>query len=220
MRRPDVIEKKIVELPALLRLIAQWRLLGKTIAFTNGIFDILHKGHIFSLSQAAKEADYLVVGVNSDVSTKKLKGDSRPINDEHSRALVLASLVIVDAVVLFTEDTPLELIKAIMPDVLIKGGDYTVDQVAGSKEVIENGGRVVINPIVKGFSTTGMAMVRNHENPPVPERNRFPSAFIVKSPTTSYWMRMVISSTMTRLTTSKARSATMVPTSLSAGTFS
>ena len=156
MRRPDVIEKKIVELPALLRLIAQWRLLGKTIAFTNGIFDILHKGHIFSLSQAAKEADYLVVGVNSDASTKKLKGDSRPINDEHSRALVLASLVIVDAVVLFTEDTPLELIKAIMPDVLIKGGDYTVDQVAGSKEVIENGGRVVINPIIEGISTTGL----------------------------------------------------------------
>src|SRR5687768_16850789 len=118
MRRPDVIEKKIVKLPALLRLIAQWRLLGKTIAFTNGIFDIFHKGHIFSLSQAAKEADYLVVGVNSDASTKQLKGENRPINDEHSRALVLASLLIVDAVVLFTEDTPLELIKAIMPDVL------------------------------------------------------------------------------------------------------
>lgn len=156
MRRPDIIEKKIVGLAALLRLIAQWRLLDKKIAFTNGIFDILHKGHIFSLSQAAKEAEYLVVGVNSDASTKKLKGESRPINDEHSRALVLASLVIVDAVVLFPEDTPLELIKAIMPDVLIKGGDYTVDQVAGSKEVIENGGRVVINPIIEGISTTGL----------------------------------------------------------------
>ena len=156
MRRSDVIEKKIVELPELIRMAAQWRLLGKTIAFTNGIFDILHKGHIFSLSQAAKEADYLVVGLNSDTSTKKLKGDSRPINDEQSRALVLASLIVVDALVLFTEDTPLELIKAVMPDVLIKGGDYTVEQVAGSKEVIQNGGRVVINPIIEGVSTTGL----------------------------------------------------------------
>ena len=156
MRRSDVIEKKIVELPELIRMAAQWRLLGKTIAFTNGIFDILHKGHIFSLSQAAKEADYLVVGLNSDTSTKKLKGDSRPINDEQSRALVLASLIVVDALVLFTEDTPLELIKAVMPDVLIKGGDYTVEQVAGSKEVIQHGGRVVINPIIEGVSTTGL----------------------------------------------------------------
>ena len=156
MRRSDIIESKIVALPALVRMTAQWRLLGKKIAFTNGIFDILHKGHIFSLSQAAKEADYLVVGVNSDLSTKNLKGESRPINDEHSRALVLASLVIVDAVVVFAEDTPLELIKAIMPEVLIKGGDYTVEQVAGSKEVLENGGRVVINPIIEGISTTGL----------------------------------------------------------------
>lgn len=156
MRRADIIEKKILDLPALIKLTAQWRLLGKTIAFTNGIFDILHKGHIFSLSQAAKEADYLIVGVNSDASTKKLKGETRPINEEQSRALVLASLIVVDAVVLFPEDTPLELIKTIMPDVLIKGGDYTVEEVAGSKEVIENGGRVVINPIIDGVSTTGL----------------------------------------------------------------
>ena len=156
MRRHDVIEKKIVELPALIRMAAQWRLLGKKIAFTNGIFDILHKGHIFSLSQAAKEADYLIVGLNSDLSTKKLKGDTRPVNDEQSRALVLASLMVVDAVVLFAEDTPIELIKAVLPEVLVKGGDYTIEQVAGSKEVIENGGRVIINPIIEGVSTTGL----------------------------------------------------------------
>ena len=156
MRKSEVIEKKIVELPPLIRLVAQWRLLGKKIVFTNGIFDILHKGHIFSLSQAAREADYLVVGLNSDISTKKLKGDSRPVNDEQSRALVLASLMVVDAVVLFSEDTPIELIKAILPDVLVKGGDYTVEQVAGSKEVIANGGRVIINPIIEGVSTTGL----------------------------------------------------------------
>jgi D-beta-D-heptose 7-phosphate kinase/D-beta-D-heptose 1-phosphate adenosyltransferase len=156
MRRPEVIETKIIQLPALLKLAAQWRLLGKKIAFTNGIFDILHKGHIFSLSQTAKEADYLVVGLNSDSSTKALKGDSRPVNDEQSRALLLASLVVIDAVVIFNEETPLNLIKSILPDVLVKGGDYTVEQVAGSKEVIENGGRVVINPILEGFSTTGL----------------------------------------------------------------
>lgn len=155
MRRPDIIEKKILPLPGLIKLVTQWRLLGKKIAFTNGIFDILHSGHIYSLSQAAKEADYLIVGVNDDGSTKKLKGDSRPINNEQSRTLLLASLVIVDAVVLFREDTPLALIKATLPDVLVKGGDYTVEQIAGAKEVIENGGRVVINPIIEGFSTTG-----------------------------------------------------------------
>ena len=156
MRRADFIEKKIIGPSDIIKLVARWRLLGKSIAFTNGIFDVLHKGHIFSLSQAANEADYLVIGLNDDGSTKKLKGDLRPVNDQQSRALILASLVIVDAVVLFNEETPLELIKLIMPDVLVKGGDYTVEQVAGSKEVIENGGRVVINPIIAGFSTTGL----------------------------------------------------------------
>ena len=156
MRRPDIIENKIFTLPELVKRVAQWRLLGKTVAFTNGIFDLLHRGHIYSLSQAANEADFLIVGVNSDSSTKKLKGESRPINDEQSRALLLASLIMVDAVVIFSEETPLDLIKAVMPDVLIKGGDYAVEQVAGSKEVIENGGRVVINPIMEGFSTTGI----------------------------------------------------------------
>ena len=133
---------------------AQWRLPGKKIAFTNGVFDMLHPGHIYSLSQAAKEADYLIVGLNSDASVKRLKGETRPINNQDSRTLLLASLVMVDAVVIFEEDTPLELIRAIMPDVLIKGGDYRVEQIAGAKEVIANGGRVVINPTLEGFSTT------------------------------------------------------------------
>ncbi|MGQ0740034.1 MAG: D-glycero-beta-D-manno-heptose 1-phosphate adenylyltransferase, partial [Bacteroidota bacterium] len=127
---------------------------GKKIAFTNGVFDILHRGHIYSLSQAAAEADYLIVGLNSDASVKRLKGESRPVNDQESRALTLASLLMVDAVVIFEEDTPLELIKAIMPDVLIKGGDYTVEQIAGAKEVMANGGKIVINPVLEGFSTT------------------------------------------------------------------
>jgi D-glycero-beta-D-manno-heptose 1-phosphate adenylyltransferase len=154
MRKPEILESKLILLPDLVRRRAQLRFLGKTIAFTNGIFDIIHPGHIFSLSQAAKEGDYLIVGLNSDASTKRLKGNSRPLNDEQSRAMVLSSLLMVDAVTIFEEDTPLEVIKALLPDVLVKGGDYTVDQIAGAKEVIANGGRVVINPTKEGFSTT------------------------------------------------------------------
>ena len=151
MKRPEVITNKIFSLKDLVPRTEQWKFFGKTIAFTNGCFDILHEGHIYSLSQAAKEADYLVVGVNADASVKKLKGDSRPVNDQHSRSTVLASLIIVDAVIIFEEDTPLELIKTI-----VKGGDYKIEDIAGSKEVIANGGRVVINPILEGFSTTSI----------------------------------------------------------------
>ena len=102
------------------------------------------------------DADYLIVGVNSDASTRGLKGPGRPINDENSRALVLASLLMVDAVVIFDEPTPINLITALKPDVLVKGGDYTVDTIVGAGVVIANGGRVVINPTVEGFSTTGI----------------------------------------------------------------
>ena len=156
MRNPDSIESRILKTPDAIRRVNQWKAMGKSIAFTNGCFDLLHRGHIFSLSQAAKEADYLIVGLNSDSSTKKLKGEGRPVNDEQSRALLLASLIMVDAVVIFNEDTPLELIKTLMPDVLVKGGDYTVEQIAGAKEVIAAGGRVVINPIIEGHSTTAL----------------------------------------------------------------
>lgn len=156
MKRADLIIEKIYSETQIIKKINQWRLSGKKIAFTNGVFDILHQGHIFSLSQAANEADLLVIGLNSDSSVKRLKGQNRPINNQQARALILASLVMVDAIVLFEEDTPLELIKSIMPDVLIKGGDYTIDQVAGSKEVLANGGHVVINPILEGFSTTSI----------------------------------------------------------------
>lgn len=156
MKAVNAIEKKIFTLPQLLAQVASWRVTDKKIAFTNGCFDILHEGHIFSLSRAAQEAEYLIVGINSDNSTKRLKGPERPVNHEHSRTLLLASLAIVDAVVIFDEDTPLELINAVKPDVLVKGGDYTIEQIVGSKEVIANGGRVVINPIMEGFSTTGI----------------------------------------------------------------
>jgi D-glycero-beta-D-manno-heptose 1-phosphate adenylyltransferase len=156
MKLPQIIPQKIFDLPGLQHQLSRWRLLGKTVAFTNGCFDILHQGHIASLSDAAREADFLVVGLNSDASTRRLKGESRPINDQHARATVMASLLMVDAVILFEEDTPLDLINATHPDVLVKGGDYTLEQIVGAKEVIEAGGRVVINPIVPGFSTTGI----------------------------------------------------------------
>jgi D-beta-D-heptose 7-phosphate kinase/D-beta-D-heptose 1-phosphate adenosyltransferase len=132
----------------------QWRIVHKKIVFTNGCFDILHPGHIASLAEAANQGDYLIVGVNADSSVRRLKGDGRPINDENARALVLASLSMVDAVVIFSEDTPLEIIKSIMPDVLVKGGDYTIENIAGANEVIAAGGRVFLNPIVPDFSTT------------------------------------------------------------------
>ena len=133
MRQGNSILSKISDKEELSRKIARWRLLGKTVSFTNGCFDILHAGHIASLTEAAKHADILIVGVNADSSVKNLKGPNRPINDEQSRALLLASLCMVDAVVIFSEETPKELIISIKPDFLVKGGDYTVEQIAGAK---------------------------------------------------------------------------------------
>jgi len=150
------IQQRIYTLPALMHRVAAWRLTNKTVAFTNGCFDLLHEGHLYSLSQAAKEADFLIVGVNSDNSIHRLKGKDRPINNQQSRALVLASLLIVDAVIVFEEDTPHYLIRSLLPDVLVKGGDYTLDTIVGAMEVMQNGGRVVINPVLEGFSTTNL----------------------------------------------------------------
>lgn len=156
MKQIAAIEQKIYTISQLVKQVTIWRNLNKTIAFTNGCFDILHEGHIFSLSQAASEADYLIVAVNSDASIRKLKGDDRPINNQQSRALLLANLCIVDAVIIFEEETPLSLISSLIPNVLVKGGDYTIDQIVGAEIVLKNGGEVKINSIVQGFSTTGI----------------------------------------------------------------
>ena len=156
MRSGNSLQNKILTLPELQKKIAQWRLPGKTIVFTNGCFDILHAGHIASLTEAAQQGDVLIVGVNADASIKSLKGNNRPINNENARVLILAALAVVDAVILFSEPTPLELILAIKPDVLVKGGDYKIEDIAGAKEVIGWGGKVIINPIVRGFSTTSI----------------------------------------------------------------
>jgi D-beta-D-heptose 7-phosphate kinase/D-beta-D-heptose 1-phosphate adenosyltransferase len=156
MKQSTKINERIFELPLLKSQVKWWRLINKTIAFTNGVFDILHEGHIKVLSQAASFADVLIVGVNSDASVKRLKGNNRPLNNQQSRSLLLASLIMVDAVIVFDEDTPLELIKAISPDVLIKGGDYSQDTIVGAKEVIDSGGKVEVIPLEEGFSTTGL----------------------------------------------------------------
>lgn len=156
MKPAHNLQTKILSLSDLRQKTSEWRKNGKTIVFTNGCFDVLHAGHITSLVEAAKQGDVLVVGLNADVSVKKLKGESRPVNDEKARAIVMAALGIVDAVTIFSEPTPRELIVSIMPDVLVKGGDYKVEEIAGAKEVIENGGKVVINPILEGFSTTSI----------------------------------------------------------------
>ena len=156
MKQSNKINERIFSVLLLQSQIKWWRLINKKIAFTNGVFDILHEGHIKVLSQAAAFADILIVGVNSDASVKRLKGNDRPVNDQQSRALLLASLIMVDAVSIFDEDTPLELIKNIMPDVLVKGGDYNPDTIVGAKEVIAMGGKIEIIPLKEGFSTTGI----------------------------------------------------------------
>ena len=138
----------------LLSLIAIWRESGMKIGFTNGCFDQLHPGHIRVLEKAAATCDRLIVGLNSDESTRKLKGPTRPLQSEGRRAAVLASLPMVDGVMIFNKPTPAQLIKAITPDVLIKGGDYKADEIVGAKHVKEHGGKVVIVPIRQGFSTT------------------------------------------------------------------
>lgn len=136
------------------RLACELREQGKYIVFTNGCFDILHPGHLEILEKSREMGDSLFVGLNSDDSVARLKGTSRPVQSLESRAAILSSLRSVDCVIPFSEDTPLELIKKILPDVLVKGGDYTVKQVVGAEIVIENGGRVEIVPLKKGYSTT------------------------------------------------------------------
>jgi rfaE bifunctional protein nucleotidyltransferase chain/domain len=139
-----------------LRRRAAARALSQTFVFTNGCFDILHPGHVALLRQARQLGQYLMVGLNSDRSVRGLKGEGRPVQDEGSRAAVLAALADVDGVVFFDEETPLELIRELMPDVLVKGGDYRPDQVVGRDVVEKGGGRVAIVPLVPGQSSSSI----------------------------------------------------------------
>lgn len=154
MRSTLQITNKIFTKENLIKQVFAWKMTGKKIVFTNGVFDVLHKGHIASLNEAAEFGEILIVALNSDESVKRLKGPARPINDEQARALIIASLLQTDAVVIFEEDTPLKLIIELMPDVLVKGGDYSIENIAGAKEVIAAGGSVKLASIVKGISST------------------------------------------------------------------
>ncbi len=154
MKTLQAIPNKIYNADKLVKQIQAWRILGKSIVFTNGVFDVIHKGHIASLNEAASYGDMLVVGINADASVKQLKGENRPINDADARALILASFLQTDAIVIFEEDTPLNIITAIMPDVLVKGGDYTLENIVGATEVLANGGTVKIASIIPGISST------------------------------------------------------------------
>lgn len=154
MNKLQWIQNKIMDQQSLLRFCHSQKVTGRKIVFTNGCFDILHHGHIDLLAKAADEGHILVVGLNSDASVRRLKGNERPINKENDRALQLAALLCVDAVCLFEEDTPLNLITNLEPDVLVKGGDYTKDKIVGANEVEAKGGRISIIPFVAGYSTS------------------------------------------------------------------
>lgn len=138
------------------RKLAYWNFNGQKIVFTNGCFDILHLGHIDYLSKAADHGDVLIVGLNSDISVKKIKGNKRPITSEKSRSHILAALRFIDAVVLFDDETPLELIRSVKPGILVKGKDYKVKEVIGYDVVTKKGGEVITLDILEGYSTSGI----------------------------------------------------------------
>jgi D-beta-D-heptose 7-phosphate kinase/D-beta-D-heptose 1-phosphate adenosyltransferase len=144
----------IIDRYSLKEKITDFKAQSKKIVFTNGCFDIIHSGHIYYLGEAKKAGDILIIGLNSDNSVRRLKGNDRPINNESDRAMVLDALKFVDYVTIFEEDTPYELIKLLQPDILVKGGDYNADEIVGADIVRENGGEVLIIPYVKGKSTT------------------------------------------------------------------
>lgn len=155
MNKLEKIKSKIVDQKIIVELSDNWKSNKKKIVFTNGVFDILHLGHVDYLSKAKDSGDILVVGVNSDFSAKKLgKGQSRPITDEISRSTIIAALEFVDAVVLFDEDTPYNLISRIIPDILVKGSDYKPENIVGYDIVMANGGSIITIDFLPGYSTT------------------------------------------------------------------
>ncbi|MCL3780013.1 D-glycero-beta-D-manno-heptose 1-phosphate adenylyltransferase [Prolixibacteraceae bacterium JC049] len=147
-----------------LEIIESWKANGEKIVFSNGCFDIVHRGHIDYLSQAADLGQRFVIGLNSDSSVRGLKGNDRPINNEDARAFLLSSLCFVDAVILFQESTPYNLIKQIVPNVLVKGNDYTVDQIAGSDVVLNNGGEVITVELTPGYSSSSIIQKMAKDN--------------------------------------------------------
>lgn len=156
MGKLKLIQSKILSGKRLERSLAYWRFKDYSIVFTNGCFDILHRGHADYLARASELGDVLVVGLNSDRSVRSIKGPSRPLQDENSRALLLASFSFVNAVILFNQDTPAELIDLVRPDILVKGSDYRPEEIVGYDTVMAKGGRVATLEMVEGYSTTGI----------------------------------------------------------------
>ncbi|MCK4677410.1 MAG: D-glycero-beta-D-manno-heptose 1-phosphate adenylyltransferase [Bacteroidales bacterium] len=156
MQKLDVLNAKILDNEELRKSVTFWRLMGKKIVFTNGCFDIIHRGHIDYLSKAADLGNILIIGLNTDASVKRLKGKGRPVNDEVARAQNLAALFFIDAIILFDEDTPYNLIKKVKPDILVKGSDYKSEDIVGHDIVKENGGEVVTIDLLPGYSTTSI----------------------------------------------------------------
>lgn len=154
MSHLNKINSKIFSLDDLKNQVNAWKQAGEEVVFTNGCFDIIHRGHIEVLAQTADLGDRLIIGLNSDSSIQKLKGEDRPITDQQARAILLAALSFVDAVILFPEDTPINLISTLLPDVLAKGGDYEIETIVGHEIVQNNGGEVILVPFVDGFSST------------------------------------------------------------------
>ncbi len=156
MKKMDFILSKILAGEHIERTLAYWRFKNRRIVFTNGCFDIIHRGHVDYLARASELGDVLVVGLNTDRSVTAIKGPSRPLQDQEGRALVLASMSFVTAVILFDQETPLELIMQIRPDILVKGSDYPPEQIVGYDFVISSGGRVETLDFVEGYSTTSI----------------------------------------------------------------
>jgi len=156
MTHIELLNNKIFTWETLKNQVAEWQKQGKKIVFSNGCFDLVHKGHIDYLNRAADLGDVLVMGLNSDASVSKLKGPHRPIQDEQSRLTIIAALQCVNAVVLFNEETPYELIKLVQPDVLVKGSDYKPENIVGYDIVIAKGGQVKTIDYLPGFSTSGI----------------------------------------------------------------
>lgn len=156
MEKINWIQQKIYNIDALKRQCNIWRNTKRKIVFTNGCFDILHRGHLDLFARAANFGNVLIVGLNSDSSVKRLKGAERPINNQDDRSFQIASLLCVDAVCLFEEDTPENLIHIVKPDVLVKGGDYNIETIVGAEFVTGYGGKVEIIPFVSGYSTTDL----------------------------------------------------------------
>jgi rfaE bifunctional protein nucleotidyltransferase chain/domain len=150
------IKSKIMQKEEVSGLMDVWKYMGLKIVFTNGCFDIIHYGHIDYLARAASLGGKLIIGLNTDASVSKLKGPNRPIQDQQSRALILAALQFVDAVILFDEETPQELISFLIPDILVKGSDYRIEQIVGADVVLNNGGKVETMDFVAGYSSSNI----------------------------------------------------------------